>query len=92
MFISKTEKNYLLGQVKIISSLVKDMSLAASEITMLKAKIRVLESKVPEPKKPRKKHTMTPEGRARMSQMMKDRHAKNKLEKQNANSVSTTSV
>lgn len=91
MFISKAEKNHLLGQVKIISSLVKDMSLAASEITMLKAKIRVLEGKVPEPKKPRKKHTMTPETRARMSQIMKDRHAKNKLEKQNANSVSTTS-
>ena len=89
MFISNADKQYLIDQVK---ALVKDMSLAASEITVLKAKIKVLEGKVLEPKKPRKKHTMTPEGRARMSQMMKDRHAKNKLEKQNANSVSTTSI
>ena len=92
MFISKAEKEHLLSRDKIIASLVKDMSLAASEITMLKAKIKVLEGKVPEPKKPRKKRTMTPESRAKMSQMMKDRHAKNKLEKQNANSVSTTSI
>lgn len=92
MFILKAEKEHLLSQVKITAQLVKDMSLAASEITVLKAKIKVLEGKVPEPKQPRKKHTMTPEGRAKMSQMMKDRHAKNKLEKQNANSVSTQSV
>ena len=92
MFISKAEKEHLLSRDKIIASLVKDMSLAASEITMLKAKMRVLEGKVPEPKKPRKKRTMTTESRAQMSQMMKDRHAKIKMEKQNANSVITTCI
>jgi hypothetical protein len=42
MFISKQEKQYLFDQIK---GLAKDMSLAASEITFLKAKIKVLEGK-----------------------------------------------
>ena len=42
MFISNGDKQFLLDQVKV---LVKDMSLAASEITMLKAKIKILEGK-----------------------------------------------
>ena len=42
MFISKQEKQYLFDQIKGLS---KDMSLAASEITFLKAKIKVLEGK-----------------------------------------------
>lgn len=90
MFISKTEKEHLLDQVKLISALIKDMSLAATEITMIKAKVKVLEG-IKE-QQPKRKHTMTPEGRAKMSQMMKDRHAQKKLEKQNANSVSNTSI
>ena len=42
MFISKDEKKYLFDQIK---SLSKDMSLAASEITFLKAKIKILDGK-----------------------------------------------
>ena len=42
MFISKEEKKYLFDQIKTLS---KDMSLAASEITFLKAKIKILEGK-----------------------------------------------
>ena len=42
MFISNQEKKYLFDQIKALS---KDMSLAASEITMLRAKIKVLEGK-----------------------------------------------
>ena len=42
MFISKQEKQYLFDQIKGLS---KDMSLAASEITFLKAKIKILEGK-----------------------------------------------
>ena len=42
MFISNDEKKYLFDQIKGLS---KDMSLAASEITMLKAKIKILEGK-----------------------------------------------
>jgi len=53
MFISTQEKKYLFDQIK---SLSKDMSLAASEITYLKAKIKVLDAKptaVVVPKKPK---------------------------------------
>ena len=90
MFISNSEKKYLFDQVKIISALTKDMSLAATEITMLKAKIKVLEGKKPETKKPRKQSTMSAEGRARIGAAVKAYHAKKKLEKQNAISISTT--
>ena len=54
MFISKDEKKYLFDQIK---SLSKDMSLAASEVTYLKAKIKILEAKpvpVVKPTKPKK--------------------------------------
>jgi cell fate regulator YaaT (PSP1 superfamily) len=53
MFISKQEKQYLFDQIKGLS---KDMSLAASEITYLKAKIKILDAKatpVVTPKKPK---------------------------------------
>ena len=53
MFISKQEKQYLFDQIKGLS---KDMSLAASEITYLKAKIKILDAKatpVVAPKKPK---------------------------------------
>ena len=53
MFISTQEKQYLFDQIKGLS---KDMSLAASEITFLKAKIKVLDAKsapVAKPKKPK---------------------------------------
>ena len=89
MFISKAEK---INIQNAIESLRFSLADANNEILYLKAKIKVLEGKTTEPKKPRKKHTMSPEGRARMSQMMKDRHAKNKLEKANATSISTTSI
>jgi RNase adaptor protein for sRNA GlmZ degradation len=89
MFISNAEKNQMRES---ITYLLAETSRVKSEILFLTAKIKVLEGKTTEPKKPRKKHTMSPEGRARMSQMMKDRHAKNKLEKANATSISTTSI
>jgi hypothetical protein len=53
MFISNQEKQYLFDQIKGLS---KDMSLAASEITYLKAKIKILDVKpapVVKPKKPK---------------------------------------
>jgi hypothetical protein len=89
MFISKAEKINIQNAIEGLRFSLAD---ANTEILYLKAKIKVLEGKTTEPKKPRKKHTMSPEGRARMSQMMKDRHAKNKLEKANATSISTTSI
>ena len=53
MFFSNQEKQYLFDQIKGLS---KDMSLAASEITMLKAKVKVLmgaTAPVVAPKKPK---------------------------------------
>ena len=89
MFISNAEKNQMRES---ITYLLAETSRVKSEILFLTAKIKVLEGKAPETKKPRKKHTMSPEVRAKMSQIMKDRHAKKKLEKQNATSISTTSI
>lgn len=89
MFISKVEKLKLISSMMDLTATVHQLD---TEIIFLKAKIKTLEGKTPETKKPRKKHTMSPEGRARMSQMMKERHAKNKQEKQNATSISTTSI
>lgn len=89
MFISKAEKINIQNAIEGLRFSLAD---ANTEILYLKAKIKVLEGKAPETKKPRKKHTMSPEVRAKMSQIMKDRHAKKKLEKQNATSISTTSI
>jgi len=89
MFISNTERVQLRKDLDQMSKLFNEMN---NDMIYLIARVKALEGKTPEPKKPRKKRTMTPEGRAKMSQMMKDRHAKNKLEMQNANSVSTTSI
>jgi hypothetical protein len=43
MFISKQEKQYLFDQIKGLS---KDMSLAASEVTYLKAKLKATEGNI----------------------------------------------
>jgi hypothetical protein len=87
MFISKKEKTQIEEALKAICMRLEYLS---NDFLYLSGKVKALEGKTPETKKPRKKHTMSPEGRARMSQMMKDRHAKNKLEKENATSISTT--
>jgi hypothetical protein len=89
MFISSKEK---INIQNAIESLRFSLADANTEILYLKAKVKALEGKAPETKKPRKKHTMSPEVRAKMSQIMKDRHAKKKLEKANATSISTTSI
>ena len=87
MFISNSEKKYLFDQVKIISALTKDMSLAATEITMLKAKVKVLEGKTVAPKK-----KTTEAQRAKQREYARNYKAKKQLEKQNATSISTTSI
>jgi hypothetical protein len=79
MFISKQEKQYLFDQIKGLS---KDMSLAASEITFLKAKIKVLEARpIPEVKKKYPKKPLTDAQRAKQAQYMKEYHAKRRAEK-----------
>jgi hypothetical protein len=96
MFISKAEKKQLQNTFELLQAQIKmvknDISMQREFIDNQREIIKKILVQLEPPKKPRKKHTMTPEGRARMSQMMKDRHAKIKMEKQNANSVSTTSV
>jgi hypothetical protein len=76
MFISNEEKKYLFDQIKTLS---KDMSLAASEITFLKAKIKVLEAKpasVVKPKKPK-----TAAQKAKQAEYMRRYTAKKRAEK-----------
>ena len=84
MFISNTERIQLRKDLDQMSKLFNDMN---NDMIYLIARIKVLEG---EKNPPNRKRTMTPEGKAKMSQMMKDRHAKKKLEEQNANSINTT--
>jgi regulator of replication initiation timing len=79
MFISKEEKKYLFDEIKGLS---KDMSLASSEITYLKAKIRMLEARpIPAVKKKYPKKPLTDAQRAKQAEYMKAYHAKKRAEK-----------
>ena len=89
MFISSTEK---INIQNAIESLRFSLADANTEILYLKAKIKVLEGKTPEAKKPRKPSTISAEGRAKIGAAVKAYHAKKKLEKENATSISTTSI
>jgi hypothetical protein len=86
MFISNLERIQIRKDIEEIAKTVNDMN---AEILFLTAKVKTLEYGK---KVVKKTSGMTLEGRAKMSQMMKDRHAKNKLEKANATSISTTSI
>ena len=46
MFISKEEKKYLFDRIKLVEALTKDISLAATEITVLKAKLKAAEGNI----------------------------------------------
>jgi outer membrane murein-binding lipoprotein Lpp len=74
MFISKVEKIKLTSSVMDLLATVQKLD---NDIIYLKAKIKTLEDKAP-----KKKRNMSAEGRAKMSQIMKERHAKIKLEKE----------
>lgn len=86
MFISNKEKLHLIDRVKLVDALIKDMSFMSTEITMLKAKVKVLEGV----KKPKK--VVSEAQKAKQREYMRKYKAKKKLEAQNGNSVSTTSV
>ena len=75
MFISNDEKKYLFDQIKGLS---KDMSLAASEITFLKAKIKILEGK-PAPVVAKKPKTLAQ--KKKQAQYMRTYMAKKKAAK-----------
>jgi hypothetical protein len=77
MFISSEEKKYLFDRIKLVEALTKDMGLAATEITVLKAKIKVLEAKpAPKPKK-----RMTEAQRVRQREYARKYKAKKAAEK-----------
>ena len=76
MFISYAEKKHLLDKVKLLDALIKDLSLASTEITMLKAKVKVLEEKKATPKK-----RITPVQREKQREYMRKYKARKKAEK-----------
>ena len=76
MFISTQEKQYLFDQIKGLS---KDMSLAASEITFLKAKIKILDAKATPVVTPKKPKTIAQQAKQR--EYMKRYMAKKKAAK-----------
>lgn len=67
MFISKTEKEELFFRIKVLEGQV--LRLQTSSLVLSPA--------------PKKKRTMSPETRAKMSAMMKKRHADAKAKKEN---------
>lgn len=84
MFISNEEKKYLFDQIK---ALAKEQSSMASEITFLKAKIKVLEAKkkadvvIENPKK----DIADEDRRARQRMYARKYYAKKQLEKKAQN-------
>jgi hypothetical protein len=46
MFISNDEKKYLFDRIKLVEALTKDISLAATEITVLKGKLKAAEGNI----------------------------------------------
>jgi len=84
MFISNTERVQLRKDLDQMSKLFNDMN---NDMVYLIARIKVLEGgKTPS----KKKSGMTPEGRAKVGAAVRAYHAKKKLEKENANRISTT--
>jgi hypothetical protein len=77
MFISRAEKQNIEQNILNLLGMVDKLK---SDVVYLTAKVKVLEGSKQEPKK---KRGMSPENRAKLSKMMKDRHAKKKLDAQN---------
>lgn len=84
MFISNEEKKYLFDQIK---ALTKEQSSAASEITFLKAKIKVLEAnkKANAAIEKPKKDIADEDRRARQRMYARKYYAKKQLEKKAQN-------
>lgn len=89
MFISNVEKQGMETSIKVLESVVEKLRL---EVVYLSAKVKALEGKTPKIKTPNKQSTMSAERRARIGAAVKAYHAKKKLDKQNATSISTASV
>ena len=89
MFISKKEKTQIQEALKAICMRLEYLS---DEYLYITGKMKALEGGKTPSKKPRKKSTMSAEGRARIGAAVKARHAQKKLERENATSISTTSI
>ena len=89
MFISKKEKTQIEEALKAICMRLEYLS---NDFLYLSGKVKALEGGKTPSKKPRKQSTMSAEGRARIGAAVKAYHAKKKLEKENATSISTTSI
>jgi len=57
MFISSEEKQYLFDKAKLAESLIKEVSLMASKITSLTAKVTILETELAKAIKAKKPKT-----------------------------------
>lgn len=90
MFISKEEKKYLFDQIK---ELKKDLSLASSEIIVLKGKLKAAEgnifvlkqieemNRISSKVKPKPKKVLTPEQKIKQREYMKKYTARKRAEK-----------
>jgi hypothetical protein len=79
MFISNTEKKHLLDRVKVLDALIKDMSLMASKITSLTAKVLILEQELVKPKKVKK--PLTAAQKAKQREYQKAYNERQKIKK-----------
>ena len=84
MFISKVEKLKLISNMMDLTATIQQMD---GEIIFLKARIKVLETKKLKVKKP-----LTEEQRIKQREYAKLYKARKLQEKQNATSISTTSI
>ena len=84
MFISNKEKNKIEEALKAICIRLEHLS---TDILYLSGKVKALEGNKPAPKK-----KLTEAQRAKQREYMRRYKAKKKLEKQNATSISTTSI
>lgn len=72
MFISKAEKDQIVASIKLLQEQVRDLTVKV-----------VMMGNFPEARK-KPKRTMSPENRAKLSAMMKKRHADAKAKKEQA--------
>jgi hypothetical protein len=85
MFISNEDKQYLFDKAKLAESLIKEVSLMASKITSLTAKVLILEQELVKPKKVKKPMTAAQKAKQREYQKAYNERKKAKLTEGNTN-------
>jgi hypothetical protein len=79
MFISNEDKQYLFDKAKLAESLIKEVSLMASKITSLTAKVLILEQELVKPKKVKK--PLTAAQKAKQREYQKAYNERQKIKK-----------